>query len=68
VRHDATFWEDVIDENGPDIGNDGEATLHWTREGHDGESVIDVTLANQPITQWSVPADNHAMGSDHQVT
>ena len=42
----ATFWEDVIDDNGLEIGNDGEATHHWTREGHEGESVINLTLVD----------------------
>jgi len=37
VQRDAAFWADVIDENGLEIGNDGEATHHWTREGHEGE-------------------------------
>jgi len=40
------FWEDVIDENGLEIGNEGATTHPWTREGHEGESVIDLTLAN----------------------
>jgi len=68
VQRDAVFWEDVIDENGLEIGNDGEATHHWTREGHEGESVIDLTLANRSITKWSILADdNHPTGSDHEV-
>jgi len=67
VQWDAEFWEDVIDENGLEIGHDGEATHHWTREGHEGESVIDLTLANRPITKWSILADNQATGSDHEV-
>jgi hypothetical protein len=67
VQRDAAFWEDVIGENGLEIGNDGEATLHWTRDGHEGESVIDLTLANRPITKWSILADDHATGSDHEV-
>jgi len=67
VQRDAAFWEDVIDENGLEIGNDGEAAHHWTREGHEGESVIDLTLANRPITKWSILADDHATGSDHEV-
>jgi len=46
VQRNATFWEDVIDENGLEIGNDTRATHHWAREGHEGESVIDLTLAN----------------------
>jgi hypothetical protein len=51
VQRDAAFWEDVIDENGLEIGNDDEATQRWTREGHEGESVINLTLANRPITK-----------------
>jgi hypothetical protein len=50
VQRDATFWKDVIDNNGLEIGNDGRASHHWTREGHGGESVIGLMLANQPIT------------------
>ena len=68
VQRDAVFWEDMIDENGLEIGNDGEATHHWTREGHKGESVIDLTLAIRPITKSSILADHdHATGSDHEV-
>jgi hypothetical protein len=68
VQQDAAFWEDVVDKNGLEVGNNGEATHHWTREGHEGESVIDLTLANQPITKWSILADNYATGSHHEVT
>jgi len=50
----------MIDANGMQIGNDGRATHHWTREGHEGKSVIDLTLANRPVTQWSILADDHA--------
>jgi hypothetical protein len=67
VQRYAAFWEGVIDENALEIGNDGEATHHWTREGHEDESVIDLTLANRRITKWSILADNHATGSDHEV-
>ena len=68
VQRDATFWEDVIDENFQEIGNDGEATHHWTRERDERESVIDLTLENRPITKWSILANHdHATGSDHQV-
>ena len=67
VQRDAAFWEDVIDENGLEIGNDCEPTHHWTREGHERESVIDLTRANRPITKWSILADDHATGSDHKV-
>jgi hypothetical protein len=58
----------VIDEIGLEIGHDGEATHHGTREGHEGESVIDPTLVNRPITTWCILADDdHARGSDHEV-
>jgi len=63
----AAFWESVIDQNGLEIGNDGKATLHWTRECHEGEWVIKLTLANQRVPKWSILADNHATGFDHDV-
>jgi hypothetical protein len=67
VQRDAAFRDGVIDKNGLEIGNDGEATHHWTREGHEGEKVIDLTLVNRPIPKWSILADDHATGSDHEV-
>ena len=67
VQRDAVFWEDVIDENGLEIGNDGRPTDHWTREDQEGESVIDLTLANRPIIKWTILADDHATGSEHEV-
>jgi len=67
VQRDAAFWEGVIDENGLEIGNDGWATNHWTREDQEGESVIDLTLANRPIVSWTILANDHATGSDHEV-
>ena len=57
----------MIDENGLEIGNDGRPTHHWTREDQEGESVIDLTLANRPIVKWTILADDHATGSDHEV-
>ena len=67
VQRNAMLWKDVIDENGLEIGNDGRATHHWTRKGHEGESVIDLTLANRPITQGAVQAHDYTTGSDHEV-
>jgi len=67
VQRDAAFWEDVIDKNRLEIGNDGDATHHWPREGHGGESVIDLTLANRPITKCSILADDHTTGSNQQI-
>jgi hypothetical protein len=64
---DAAFWEGVIDENALEIGNAGRPTHFWTREDHEGESVIDLTLANRPIMKWSILADDHATRSDHEV-
>ena len=57
----------MIDENGLEVGNDGQPTQHWTREDHEWESVIDLTLANGTITKWFILADDHATGSDHKV-
>jgi hypothetical protein len=67
VQRNATFLEDAIDEYGQKIENDRRAAHHWRREGHEGELAIDLTLANRPITMWSVLADDHATGSDHEV-
>ena len=67
VQRDATFWEGEINENGLEIGNHGRPTHHWTREDQEGESVIDLTLANRPIVRWTIPADDHATASDHEV-
>ena len=50
VQRNAAFWEDVIDQNGLEIGDNGEATHHWTRDGHEGEWVIDLMPANRTIT------------------
>ena len=67
VQQNAVFWEDLIDENGLEIGNDGEATQHWTKEGHEGQSVINLTMANRPITKWPILADDNAAGSEQEV-
>ena len=48
VHRNAAFWEEMIEENALEIGNDCAATHDWTREGHEGEWVIDLTLANRP--------------------
>jgi len=57
----------VIDENGLEIANDGSATHHWARADQQGESVIYLTLANQPILKCTILADDHATRSDHEV-
>jgi hypothetical protein len=36
VQQNATFWEEVIDENGLEVGNNGQPTHYWTREDHEG--------------------------------
>jgi hypothetical protein len=64
---DAIFWEEIIDENGPEIGNDDQSTHHWTRDGNEGESIVDLTLASRPITRWVILAEAHATGSDHEI-
>jgi len=42
---DMTFWEHIIDEYGLAIGNDDRPTHHWARNGKEGKSTIDHTLA-----------------------
>jgi len=46
VQQNAGFWENVINENSLEIGNNDEATHYWTRDSHECESFIDLTLAN----------------------
>jgi hypothetical protein len=37
-QHDATFWEEIIDEHGLEIGNDDDRpTHHWARNSVEGE-------------------------------
>ena len=36
-------------------------------EDQKGESVIDLVLANRPIVKWTILANDHATGSDHEV-
>jgi len=57
----------MIDDNGLKIGHDGWPTHHWAREDQEGESVINLTLAEPPIVKWTILADDHATGSDHEV-
>jgi len=64
---DAVFREDIIDVNGLEIGNDEWATHYWTRGVLQSQSVIDSTLANRPIGKWTILAENHATGSNHEV-
>ena len=67
-QRDAMFWEEIIDEHGLEIGNDdNQPTHHWARNGEEGESTIDLTLATQPITQLTTLDGSHATGSDHEV-
>jgi len=67
AQQNVTFWEGVIDKTGLEIVNDGRFTQYWTREDHEGKSVIDLTLANRPIQQWTILVDDHATGSDDKV-
>jgi hypothetical protein len=66
-QYDATFWEEIIDEHGLEIGNDNQPTHHWARNGEEGELTIDLTLASRPITRWTILDGRHATGSDHEV-
>ena len=43
---DATFREKIIDDHGLEIGKDDDRpTHHWARNGEEGESTTDLTLA-----------------------
>jgi hypothetical protein len=67
-KRDAMFWEEIIEQRGPEIGNDDDRpTHHWARNGEDGESTIDLTLAIRPITRWTTLGGSHATGSDQEV-
>ena len=68
VQWNAAFWEEVFDENGLEVGNDGRPTRYWAREDQEGESVIALPLAIGLITKWFILADVHATGSDHEIT
>jgi len=62
-----TFWEEIIDEYGVEIGNDDWLTPHWAGTGEEGKSTIVLTLPTRPITQWTILDVSHAAGSDHDV-
>jgi len=64
---DGTFWVEIIDTHGLEIGNDDQPTHHWASNDEQGESTIDLTLASQLITRWTILAARHATGSDHEV-
>jgi hypothetical protein len=67
-QRDATLWEEIIDEHGLEIGNDDDRhTHHWARNGEDGESTIDLTLATRPMSRWTTVGGSHTTGSDHEV-
>lgn len=56
----------MTDENGLAIRNACDATYHWTGEGHERESVIDLMLAEQPIRARSIQAEDHNTTSYHK--
>jgi hypothetical protein len=64
-QRDATFREEIADEDGLEFGNDDRPTHHWARNGREGESTIDLTLTTRPITRWTRLDGSHATGSDH---
>jgi len=48
---DATFWEEIIEQYDLEIRNDDRPPHHWARNGEEGESTIDSTLATRQITR-----------------
>jgi hypothetical protein len=61
------FWEEIIHEYRLQFGIDAQPTHYWARNGKEGESTIDLTLATRPITTWTIIEGSHATGSDHEV-
>jgi hypothetical protein len=59
------LWEEVFNENGLYVGNDGHPTNFRTKENHEGDSVSELTLANRLIMKWYIQVDDHATGTDH---
>jgi hypothetical protein len=66
-QRDVTFWEEIIEEYGLEIGNDDRRTHHWATNGEEGESTIDLTVATQPIMRWTTLEGSHATSSGHEV-
>jgi len=66
-QHDATLWEEIIDEHGLEIAKDDQPTHHWARNSEEGESTIDLTLASRPITRWTILEGRQATCSAHEV-
>jgi len=60
MQRNTALREEVIKENGLEVGIDGQRTHYRTRVHHEGESIIDLTLANRLIMKWFLLADNHA--------
>jgi len=55
-------------ENEREIGNDDDRPSHHrARNGEEGESTIELTLATRPITRWTTLDGSHASGSNHEV-
>jgi hypothetical protein len=61
---EARFWGETIDEHGLEIGNVVQPTHHWARNGEEGESTIDLTIASRPIARWTILHGTHATDSD----
>jgi len=49
LQPNAAFWNDVIDKHLLEIANDVRATLRWKTQGHQGATVIYLSLVNQPL-------------------
>jgi len=67
MQHHVIFWEEAIDKDWLEIGNNGWSTHYWTREDHQGKLVINLTSVNRLITKWSLVADNYATRFNHMI-
>jgi hypothetical protein len=63
----ATYWEEIIDEQRVVIGNDTRPTDYWTRNESKGASNIDLTLDQRLFGKWTMLTGNHGTGSGHEI-
>jgi len=49
------------------FGNDDQPTHSWTMHDGMGESVMDLSVANQPFGKWMISYRSHPTGSDQGI-
>jgi len=66
-QREVTYWEEILAEHWLAIGNDDSLTHYWMRNESQQESIIGLTMANQPFSKWKILDENRARGSDHKI-